>query len=98
MFLKNKNIIFKFRRSKVTDYAALIYATELNTDKTFVNATCANKMTISNDETRHLIAFFEPVHDISNTVVCATSKTSDQPAHTRSLIRAFASRLNIQEC
>ena len=23
MFLKNKNIIFKFRRSKVTDYAAL---------------------------------------------------------------------------
>ena len=28
-------------------------------------------------------------------VVCATSKASDQPAHTRSLIRAFASRLNI---
>ena len=27
MFLKNKNIIFKIRRSKVTDYAAL------NTDK-----------------------------------------------------------------
>ena len=25
MFLKNKNIIFKIRRSKVTDYAALIY-------------------------------------------------------------------------
>ena len=24
-FLKNKNIIFKIRRSKVTDYAALIY-------------------------------------------------------------------------
>ena len=24
MFLKNKNIIFKFRRSKVTDYAALM--------------------------------------------------------------------------
>ena len=32
---------------------------------------------------------------ISNNVVCATSKASDQPAHTRSLIRAFASRLNI---
>ena len=32
----------------------------------------------------------EPVHEISN-VVCATSKASDQ----RSLIRAFASRLNI---
>ena len=38
---------------------------------------------------------FEPVHEISNNVVCATSITSDQPAHTRSLIRAFASRLSI---
>ena len=34
-------------------------------------------------------------HEISNNVVCATSKGSDQSAHTRSLIRAFASRLNI---
>ena len=31
----------------------------------------------------------------SNNVVCVTSKSSDQPAHTHSLIRAFASRLNI---
>ena len=31
---------------------------------------------------------YEPVHEISNNVVC----DSDQPAHTRSLIRAFASR------
>ena len=37
----------------------------------------------------------EPRHEISNNVVCATSKGSDQPAHMRSLIRAFASRLNI---
>ena len=37
----------------------------------------------------------EPVHEISNNVVCATSKAPDQPAHTRSLIRAFASRLSI---
>ena len=29
---------------------------------------------------------------ISNNVVCATSKCSDQPARTRSLMRAFASR------
>ena len=28
---------------------------------------------------------FEPVHWISNNVVCATSITSDQPAHTHSL-------------
>ena len=37
----------------------------------------------------------EPWHVISNNVVCGTSKCSDQPAHTRSLIRAFESRLNI---
>ena len=36
----------------------------------------------------------EPVHEISNNVVSATSKAPDQPAHTRSLIRAFACRLN----
>ena len=38
---------------------------------------------------------FEPWHGISNNLICATSKTSDQPAHTRSLIRAFAGRLDI---
>ena len=38
---------------------------------------------------------FEPVHEISINVVCATSKDSDQPAHRHSLIRAFASGLNI---
>ena len=38
---------------------------------------------------------YEPWHGISNNVVCATSKASDQPAHTHSLIRAFASRLSI---
>ena len=38
---------------------------------------------------------YEPVHEISNNVVCATTKASDQPAHTRSLIRAFACRSNI---
>ena len=38
---------------------------------------------------------FELQHEISNNVVCATSKGSDQPVHTRRLIRAFACRLNI---
>ena len=38
---------------------------------------------------------YEPVHDISNNMVCATRIASDQPVHTRSLIRAFACRLNI---
>ena len=34
-------------------------------------------------------------YEISNNVVCATSKGSDQPAHTCSLTSAFARRLNI---
>ena len=37
----------------------------------------------------------EPRHEISNNVVCVTSKLSDQPAHMRSLIRAFDSHLKI---
>ena len=42
-------------------------------------------------------AFFAPIngpkYEISNNVVCASTKGSDQSAHLRSLIRAFASRL-----
>ena len=41
------------------------------------------------------VNIYEPRHEISNNVVCATSKASDQPAHMRSLIRTFASCLNI---
>ena len=36
----------------------------------------------------------EPVRQITNNKVCATSKASDHPAHTRSLIRAIACRLS----
>ena len=43
-----------------------------------------------------LLAYtYEPRLEIFNNVACATSKVSDQPAHMRSLIRAFASRLNV---
>ena len=38
------------------------------------------------------LQYYEPLHELFNNVVCATSKASDQPAYTRSLIRAFASR------
>ena len=38
---------------------------------------------------------YELRHEISNNVICVTSKASDQPAHTLSLIRAFASHLFI---
>ena len=48
-------------------------------------------MQLQRDDT----VIFEPRHEISNNVVCAISKCSDQPAHTRSLIRAFACRSNI---
>ena len=34
-------------------------------------------------------------HEVSKNVVCANSKGSDQPAHMCSLIRAFASCLNL---
>ena len=37
------------------------------------------------------------MHEISNNVACATTKASDKPAHTRSLIRAFARGLNNPE-
>ena len=47
-------------------------------------------ITISN-----LVKIFELRHEISNNVVCATNKASDQPVHKHSLIRAFASRMNI---
>ena len=48
---------------------------------------------LTNNES--VFPIYEPQHVISNNVICATSKGSDQPAHTRSLIRAFASPLNI---
>ena len=38
---------------------------------------------------------YEQWHEVSNNVVCATSKGSDQPVHRRWLIRSFASRLSI---
>ena len=42
-----------------------------------------------------MISIIEPWHEISNNMVCATSRGSDQPAHNRSLIRAFDSLLDI---
>ena len=46
-------------------------------------------------ELRQFNTKIEPRHEISNNVVSVTSKASDQPAHTRSLIRVFARRLHI---
>ena len=41
------------------------------------------------------IGIYWPWHEICNLVVCEISKASDQPAHTCSVVRAFASCLNI---
>ena len=38
---------------------------------------------------------YEQQDEVSNDVVCATSKGLDKPSHTHSLIRAFACHLNI---
>ena len=57
--------------------------------------TPAEKSILSSQSNFGMYCTVEPRHEISNNVVCATSKTIDQPAHMRSLIKAFASRLNI---
>ena len=45
---------------------------------------------------KHLVILInETQPESSNSGVCATSKASDQPAHTRRMIIAFASCLNI---
>ena len=45
--------------------------------------------------------FFAPIngpkYEISNNVVCASTKGLDQPAHLHSLIKAFASRLKTSD-
>ena len=51
--------------------------------------------TLPGPQTYTIQNIIEQRHEISNNMVCATSKASGQPAHTRSLIRAFASRLSI---
>ena len=51
---------------------------------------------VKQTKTQKQIRHKNKLDDTSNNLVCATSKDSDQPAHTHSLIRAFASRLSIK--
>ena len=44
---------------------------------------------------RACASFSTKTYEISNNVVCATRKGSDQRAHTRSLIRAFAMNIKL---
>ena len=50
---------------------------------------------VPHNQTCVMVKIIELWPEITNNVVYTTTKGSDQPAHTRSLIRAFASRLNI---
>ena len=49
---------------------------------------CRPRSDAASDQGLHyFLQACEPRHEISNNVVCATSKASDQPVHTHSLIR-----------
>ena len=61
-----------------------------------LNQTLKSIMPVEFVKPNHNMLLNEQGHEISNSVVCATSKASDQPAHIRILIRTFASHLNIQ--
>ena len=61
----------------------------------YVNGHAVKGNQFSKKYTAFFMQSLEPVHEISNNVVFATSKASDQPVHTHSLIRDFASRLSI---
>ena len=55
-----------------------------------------NSPLVDNSQENKEMTIYEPRHEISNNMVCATSKDSDQPTvRMRSLIRMFASHLNI---
>ena len=66
-----------------------------NSVSTYFCSTFVDNINVFDCRLSGVLNIFKPRHEISNNVLCATSKASDQPAHTRSLIRAFACRLNI---
>ena len=71
----------------------------LNTLQVYILSECFRMWLLraptSSKDFEHIRQRNEPRHEISNNVVCASNKASDQSAHTRSLIKAFASRLSI---
>ena len=77
----------------ISDLMLCIQRGRLKANKCDISGLCTDQSTELDLITVRIVN--EPVHEISNNMVCATSKASDQPAHTRSLIRAFASRLSI---
>ena len=71
--------------------------TSLNYDHSLATVIIVQSVQLSRNSngTIEITHIHEPRHEISNNVVCATTKGSDQPAHMRSLVRVFAIRLSI---
>ena len=67
-----------------------VYLIEVNNCLISINNGTKAQNPIYNEATAN-----EPRHEISKNMACATSRALDRHVHTRSLIRAFASRLNI---
>ena len=85
-------------------YSSILTITASNFQEMLLrDSTLQRQHLLDFDEHNHKVPFVIswPNYNMSrdmgfpNNVVCATSKVSDQPAHTCSLTRAFASRLNI---
>ena len=95
LFKKNKNAEFNYEQEKelcengIEKSIPQVYHLSLLSKSCDANAILPMDFAILPSNS------YEPVHEIFNNVVCATSKASDQPARTRSLIRNFASRLSI---
>ena len=106
MIIYNKSLIEFGQFQNVSSYALDKFQLDIELNRTIMIRPKVQKSLLSLIQTITLLCIMhtwcycvflkvEPVQEISNNVVCATSKASDQPAHTRSLIRAFASRLSI---
>ena len=93
-WLRNKKIKFLFCSAMAQYYIFSCFITILIAYKLYTSAHCCWIKEVFFIYQLY-INKYEPRHKISNNVVCAASKASDQPGHMPCLIRAFASRLNI---
>ena len=95
MIIANLEWTYKKRKTKHTTLHTPTMGVTINNKLINNNRTTADGKQSNSKSSGDTRDRLEPRHEISNNMVCATSKGSDQPAHTRSLIKAFASRLNI---
>ena len=86
--IEGEESLLAFSRSN----AVRLFTKHIFQSGTSVLFACINLNLNTSGYKQIILKIHEPRHEISNNGVCATSKGSDQPAHTPSLIRAFASR------